>query len=161
MNRTEMKANWIKTMAGAFRAKENKIPATVGAVVVGNRVAVMNIENPDYPAIGVAVCSPTDVFDLDTGLAIAWARMTGERIPPYVLNDDAPLVVCVSNLAPGQRFRYAPRNAFFGFRLDTRTFHMCGKNKDGSYKVYDEDTGIFADFDTVENDGEPVELIED
>lgn len=159
MNRTEMKANWIKTNANAFREREKQHPMTVGAIIIGNRVTVVDIACSDCPKIGVAICSPTDTFNLDTGLAIAWARMTDCDIPEFVLRDDAPLMVCVSTLTSGQRFRYFVEHPLLGFGW--HEFHMISKKSNGSYKVYDETARKFVSFGTVKNGGKPVEFIED
>ena len=74
-------------MCRAFKEEEAKTPRTVGAVVIGNTVAVMSISTTVEPRIGVAKCSPDDDFDLDTGLAIAYCRMIGVSIPNCVLTD--------------------------------------------------------------------------
>lgn len=102
------RAEWIKRMAGYVKADEKTSPQTFGAIVIGNRVAVMNLA---AGKIGVATCSPTDDFDLDTGLAIAYARMVGRDIPQSVINGkDEPTTAAMSNLKCGQRFHYLSDN---------------------------------------------------
>lgn len=102
------RAEWIKRMAGYVKADESKNQDTFGAVVIGNRVAVMNLATGK---IGVATCSPTDEFDLDTGLAIAYARMVGRDIPQSVIDGkDEPTTAAMSSLKCGQRFHYLSDN---------------------------------------------------
>lgn len=99
------KEKWIANWSEAFKKEEKKSPRTVGAVVIGNTVAVMTINTTNNPRIGVAMCSPDNEFDLDTGLAIAYCRMTGFSIPNYVLTDE-PEKVHISEIEVGEHFRY-------------------------------------------------------
>ena len=99
------KEKWIDYWCRAFKEEEAKNPRTVGAVVIGNTVAVMTINTTDNPRIGVAMCSPGDDFDLDTGLAIAYCRMIGMSVPDCVLIDE-PEKVHVSEIEVGEHFRY-------------------------------------------------------
>lgn len=147
------RAIWVQNVAKQFRNAEKTVPQTVGAVVIGNRVAVINL---DTAAIGVATCSSSDNFDLDTGLAIAYARMLGFGVPDYVINEYVPVEkkVCVSTLKAGQRFKY-----------DDMFYHFCGKrdpNKWGetTYAVYNETKGEMDYFYSVEDHGMAVTLID-
>lgn len=99
------KEKWIANWSKAFKKVEAKSPKTVGAVVIENTVAVMTINTTDNPRIGVAKCSPNDEFDLDTGLAIAYCRMSGFSVPNYVLTDE-PEKVYISELEVGEHFKY-------------------------------------------------------
>ena len=38
----------------------------------------------DHYGYGISKCSPTDVFDEDTGMAVAFAHFRGYRIPNFV-----------------------------------------------------------------------------
>ena len=38
----------------------------------------------DYCGYGISKCSPTDVFDEDTGMAVAFAHFRGYSIPDFV-----------------------------------------------------------------------------
>ena len=89
MNTMKKKNEWISTMITALTAEETANPETVGAIAVGRQVSVVYLDT-DKPKIGVAKCNPTDVFDLATGLAIAYARANGKAVPDYVLHDGTP-----------------------------------------------------------------------
>lgn len=102
------KANWIMAKVEEFARAENANPYTIGAVVVRDRVTVLDIADTTTPKIGVAICSPDDDFDLNTGLAIAWARMTEQRVPDWVIND-VPDKVCISKVRIGQHFMHDDR----------------------------------------------------
>lgn len=86
MSTMKKKNEWISTMVTALMAAEAANPTTVGAIAVGRQVSVVYLDT-DKPKIGVAKCNPTDVFDLATGLAIAYARANGKAVPDYVLHD--------------------------------------------------------------------------
>ena len=86
MSTMKKKNEWISAMVNAFMAAET---TNLTTVVVGRQVAVVYLDT-DKPKIGVAKCNPTDVFDLATGLAIAYARANGKTVPDYVLHDDTP-----------------------------------------------------------------------
>ena len=80
------KADWVKAMTEDFYADEKKNPLNIGAVGVGNTIIVAYADNVDEPLIGVAKCNPTDSYDREVGIAIAYARAIGEDIPDYVLS---------------------------------------------------------------------------
>ncbi len=79
------KADWVKSMTEDFYADEKKNPTSIGAIGVGNTIIVAYADNVDEPLIGVAKCNPTDSYDREVGIAIAYARAIGEDIPDYVL----------------------------------------------------------------------------
>lgn len=87
------KADWVKSMTEDFYADEKKNPTSIGAIGVGNTIIVAYADNVDEPLIGVAKCNPTDNYDREVGIAIAYARAIGEDVPDYVLGtyeDDEP-----------------------------------------------------------------------
>ena len=86
MSTMKKKNEWISAMVNAFMAAET---TNLTTVVVGRQVAVVYLDT-DKPKIGVAKCNPTDVFNLATGLAIAYARANGKAVPDYVLHDCTP-----------------------------------------------------------------------
>lgn len=71
-----------------------------------------------HPA-GVAVCAPSDDFDLYTGVAIAWARLLKLPIPKDLLEPPTYNAAC---LARGTTFSFVPTNS---------------RNKSETYKVLD------------------------
>ena len=79
------KTDWVKSMTEDFYADEKKNPLNIGAIGVGNTIIVAYADNVDEPLIGVAKCNPTDSYDREVGIAIAYARAIGEDIPDYVL----------------------------------------------------------------------------
>ena len=82
------KADWVKSMTEDFYADEKKNPFNIGAIGVGNTIIVAYADNVDEPLIGVAKCNPTNDYDREVGIAIAYARAIGEYIPDYVLGTD-------------------------------------------------------------------------
>ena len=85
------KADWVKSMVEDFNADEKKNPLNIGAIGVGNTIIVAYAEDVDAPLVGVAKCNPTDTYDRELGIAIAYARAIGEDIPDYVLDSDISL----------------------------------------------------------------------
>lgn len=81
----QAKADWVKAMTEDFYADEKKNPTSIGAIGVGNTIIVAYADSVDEPLIGVAKCNPTDSYDREVGIAIAYARAIGEDIPDYVL----------------------------------------------------------------------------
>ena len=79
------KTDWVKSMTDDFYADEKKNPLNIGAIGMGNTIIVTYADNVDIPLIGVAKCNPTDSYDKEVGIAIAYARAIGEDIPDYVL----------------------------------------------------------------------------
>lgn len=79
------KADWVKSMTEDFYADEKKNPLNIGAIGVGNTIIVAYADSVDEPLIGVAKCNPTDSYDREVGIAIAYARAIGEDVPDYVL----------------------------------------------------------------------------
>lgn len=85
------KADWVRSMTEDFYADEKKNPLNIGAVGVGNTIIVAYADNVDEPLIGVAKCNPTDRYDRELGIAIAYARAIGADIPDYVLDSNVSL----------------------------------------------------------------------
>lgn len=85
------KADWVKSMTEDFYADEKKNPLNIGAIGVGNTIIVAYAESVYAPLIGVAKCNPTDSYDREVGIAIAYARAIGEDIPDYVLDSNGSL----------------------------------------------------------------------
>ena len=50
------------------------------------KIMVVHFENSwgDRSGYGISKCSPTDVFDKDTGMAVAFAHFRGYSIPDFV-----------------------------------------------------------------------------
>lgn len=141
------RTNWIKRFSAEFHKAEQKNPMTVGGFQVGNCVAVMNVRTGK---IGTAFCSPSDDFDLETGIAIAWARMHNVKVPEWVLNDGAR-EIRISALKTGDIFKTLDG--------DNHQYEMKGKDNDGDYVTYDRYTGKYQLF--YADDDETVILLDD
>jgi hypothetical protein len=84
----ERKNAWVKETVARMRTAEKNDPASVGAVIVNNEKVIVTItKNIDNPRIGVAMVNDNDEFDLDTGLAIAYAKAMGEELPCFIVCD--------------------------------------------------------------------------
>ena len=84
----EKKIAWVNKVNALMRQAETNSPSTVGAVIVNNNKIIVTItKNIDNPRIGVAVCNPTDTFDLNTGIAIAYAKAKGWELPCFITCD--------------------------------------------------------------------------
>ena len=88
ITRKERKENWCYAVAESARKLEAANPTSVGAIVMPDRIIWADTRKLDKPLIGVAKCSPENEFDLDTGLAIAYARAYNDHIPDFVLDSD-------------------------------------------------------------------------
>lgn len=78
---------WVKTMVERFRADEASNPAEIGVLGINGTTIVVYGDSVANPKIGVSKCSPDDKFNLDMGVAIAYARAVGEKVPDYVIKD--------------------------------------------------------------------------
>lgn len=89
ITKKERKENWCYTVAESARELEAANPNAVGAIVMPDRVIWIDTRRLDKLKIGVSKCNLNeDKFDLDTGIAIAYARAYGEHIPDFVLDSD-------------------------------------------------------------------------
>lgn len=77
--REEMRAGWIRSHRYAFLSHPNSTAVVVDNVTV---VAVYSSCN----GIQTATARPVhgDVYDDDTGIAVAYAKVMGETIPNYI-----------------------------------------------------------------------------
>ena len=121
------KSDWVKSMTEDFYADEKKNPLNIGAIGVGNTIIVAYADSVDEPLIGVAKCNPTDSYDREVGIAIAYARAIGEDIPDYVLgtyeDEDDDELQKFGELGIGARF------------IDSDTLYIkVDKNKAYSYQ---------------------------
>lgn len=151
------KARWIEKNARAFWTEEAKTPKTIGSVVIDNTVAVMDIRTTDCPRIGVARCSSDDEFDLDTGLAIAYARMKGKTIPNFIYNDE-PELVSIMDIEVGQHFRLRGRTYVKTEKMKIKQSDICKGYP--CCEVYCLDNNKMITLVKITKDGlvEPIEL---
>lgn len=66
-------------------AREARAAANRGELTIEMREQVTAVFVHKSRASGIAICSPSDSYDADIGLAIAYCRAVGEPIPDYVL----------------------------------------------------------------------------
>ena len=71
---------WAVKMAGEARKAANR-----GELTIAMREQVTAVSVHEFKSIGIAICSPSDSYDADIGIAIAYCRATGKAIPDYVL----------------------------------------------------------------------------
>ena len=85
------KSSWVKEMTKNFYHDESKNPNTVGVIGIDNTIIVVYGNSIENPKIGIAKCNPTDNYDIELGIAIAYARATDKTIPNWVYSDDEEL----------------------------------------------------------------------
>lgn len=78
-HREEKRAGWIQSHYHAFVSHPNATAVVVDDVTI---VAVYN----SYSGIQTATARPVhgDVYDDDTGIAVAYAKARGETVPDYI-----------------------------------------------------------------------------
>lgn len=76
--------NWKNDMLEELRGWEKKNPADVGVMVINDKALVIDLTDIDTPEIGAELIEDGD---LDTALAIAWAKLTEQDIPDNLLYD--------------------------------------------------------------------------
>ena len=76
--------NWKNDMLDELHDWEKKNPADVGVMVINDKALVIDLTDMDTPEIGAELIKDGD---LDTALAIAWAKLTEQDIPDNLLYD--------------------------------------------------------------------------
>ncbi len=76
--------NWKNEMLDELHAWEKKHPADVGVMVINDKALILDITDIEAPEIGAELIEDGD---LDTALAIAWAKLTEQDIPDNLLYD--------------------------------------------------------------------------
>lgn len=61
-----------------------KRPNVIECLINKNSIVIIDYEKSKS---GMSKCAPNNEFDLDTGVAIAWARMKNIEIPEYMFED--------------------------------------------------------------------------
>ena len=115
LTETDAKKGWTTRSSGSgIIFKANGRTGMVQFVGVGRR---------NLGKIGTAKCSPSDKFNLKTGIAIAWARYNGVAdIPDMSEPEEAPhsLITLLEEMTYGRHFRYQGKEYTFiepsGFR---------------------------------------------
>lgn len=71
---------WAVKVAGKARKAANR-----GKLTIEMREQVTTVSVHEFKSIGIAICSPSDSYNADIGIAVAYCRAVGEPIPDYVL----------------------------------------------------------------------------
>lgn len=85
--RDALREKWVRDKLAFIAEEEHRNCLSVDIVVDDPRRKIMVVnfyEVYDAPYTGVALCSPTDTYDHDTGLAVAYANAYGEEIPDFI-----------------------------------------------------------------------------
>lgn len=77
--RTKRRAEWIQNYYWSFVGHPN-----AAIQVTGERTIVAIYSRHDGIRIGTAYPIKGDVYDYETGIAVAYAKALGERIPDYI-----------------------------------------------------------------------------
>lgn len=77
---TAEKEAWVKKMMDEF----SNTNSNWGCDICVNRILVFKVGQSGVLKTGIARCNPTDTFDTDTGLALAYARAQKYEIPFYM-----------------------------------------------------------------------------
>lgn len=76
--------NWKNDMLEELHGWEKKNPADVGVMVINDKALIIDLTDIEAPEIGAELIEDGD---LDTALAIAWAKLTEQDIPDNLLYD--------------------------------------------------------------------------
>lgn len=83
-----LRDKWVLEKLGVIRRKEALGDFNYEIVVNDpkRKIMVVNFYELDieWVYVGVALCSPNDVYNEDVGLAVAYAKAMGEYIPDYI-----------------------------------------------------------------------------
>ena len=83
MPRQQMRDNWVKQMLAEI---DEEYPNTEIILSDATR-KIMVVQFEDYYGdygFGIAKCSPTDEFNADVGMAVAFAHFREEAVPDFV-----------------------------------------------------------------------------
>ena len=83
MNRTE----WTNGIMAEVRNIESKNAQTYGAVIMPDRVSLMDISKP-YAPINVTVTLTGAIHTWETACAVAYCRMNNYNVPDEVTDED-------------------------------------------------------------------------
>lgn len=85
MPKEQMRKQWVDQMLTEYR-EEFEDWSEVVLCSKSRKVMLVHFEDcwGDREGYGIAYCSPTDVFDEDTGMAVAFAHFRGYPIPNFI-----------------------------------------------------------------------------
>lgn len=81
----QMRKQWIEQMLTDYREYFEDYSKVI-LCDKNRKIMVVHFENDwgDRRGYGISKCSPTDAFDEDTGIAVAFAHFCGYSIPDFV-----------------------------------------------------------------------------
>ena len=85
MPKEQMRKQWIDQMLTEYR-EEFEDWSEIVLCDENRKIMVVQFEDcwGDRYGIGISKCSPIDVFDEDTGMAVAFAHFRGYPIPDFI-----------------------------------------------------------------------------
>ena len=85
MPKEQMRKQWVDQMLTEY-SEDFEDWSEVVLCSKSRKVMLVHFEDcwGDREGYGIAYCSPTDVFDEDTGMAVAFAHFRGYPIPNFV-----------------------------------------------------------------------------
>lgn len=87
-NRATLRDDWVTEKLAHINRERHNGNLYVDIIVNDpkRKIMVVNFTEPwsDCLNSGVALCSPTDTYNEDIGLAVAYANAYGENIPYYI-----------------------------------------------------------------------------
>ena len=85
MSKEQARKQWVEQMLTEY-SKDFEDSSKVILCDKNRKIMAVYFESSwvDYYGYGISKCSPTDVFDKDTGMAVAFAHFRGYPIPDFV-----------------------------------------------------------------------------
>ena len=85
MPKKQVRKQWVEQMLAEYR-KDFEDWSKVILCDRSRKIMVVHFENDwgDRRGYGISKCSPTDVFDEDTGMAVAFAHFRDYPIPDFI-----------------------------------------------------------------------------
>lgn len=85
MSKEQARKQWVEQMLTEY-SKDFEDFSKVILCDKNRKIMAVYFEESwgDYSGYGISKCSPTDVFDEDTGMAVAFAHFRGYSIPDFV-----------------------------------------------------------------------------
>ena len=85
MPKEQMRKQWVEQMLTEY-SEDFEDFSEIILCNKNRKIMVVHFEDSwgDISGYGISKCSPTDVFDEDTGMAVAFAHFRGYPIPDFV-----------------------------------------------------------------------------
>lgn len=129
------KEKWIMRIMTEF---EKDIKAKHSWNKNNNSVEVVYSNNRYNIKIGRSFCNPKDKFNLQTGIAIAYARLIDKEIPVYVLKDNFN----INDVVIGQLFDLVRNQERYCKVKKTENGYFCTNIRTGKYLIIHENEEV-------------------